>query len=657
MREVSLLFVSVHFLLGGATSEWQNEYAGSSGAVDCPCINPWEGEAEPFSGNCSDPDKPRATTDGFCVAADYGASTCKKHDCNPERLDCDRQWCYVDRERCNRVFESSFLFEDLSYSYGTCGYSAVPSGNDVSWAGLKLKHHLGGRPLRISFPIDDQHYLRTVPANCSGESCTKTGSYVALVMKILDDLDVPWITVPISETAKWHSPSSYTACVREVDMGGTDLCVGPFWVTPSRSKAVAFTNAIHATTFRMVVSRFEEDEPSFWYKIKSPYVAFTPSLWLVVLALVLMDGVVSFVIEREIEDWDKTQTDDIEGKQQKHKQWPLLLDYIYTASCTLAKASPKSKTPRSPAAKVLWLGYHFSLYLIMASYGASLVFNLLKTGDTRLEFNTVEDVIQAGGSVCLVPPTVMDTVLAAKPILTNNIVEVSLESGQAFSDAMRLMENGSCKAMLMSEEHFQIARRLLPKGAEPQGFLELDDKYYCKKSQTGPAVLTVANAIPIRNDIQKPFSWLISSLVHDGTFRTLDSEAKLALLQPDACARLSQSSDSRKGLSVGDLLGPIMTAVLTFCIALCVWWYRKGSKIATNMIHYSDSDMARLARMLSTSSMLSMNSRSKVASHTRKSQPQVLWDNAISKKEGALVEGGSHAENREKWDDEDGDDD
>jgi hypothetical protein len=38
----------------------------------------------------------------------------------------------------------------------------------------------------------------------------------------------------VSEASKSRFSSSYTACVHEVALGETDICIGNFWMTPQR---------------------------------------------------------------------------------------------------------------------------------------------------------------------------------------------------------------------------------------------------------------------------------------------------------------------------------------------------------------------------------------------------------------------------------------
>ena len=70
---------------------------------------------------------------------------------------------------------------------------------------------------------------------------------------------VPSQVVPVSKESKLFSPtSSYTACVHEVALDNTDVCIGGFTATPSRRTIVSFTSPVDVTTVIMIM--FKEGE-------------------------------------------------------------------------------------------------------------------------------------------------------------------------------------------------------------------------------------------------------------------------------------------------------------------------------------------------------------------------------------------------------------
>ena len=64
---------------------------------------------------------------------------------------------------------------------------------------------------------------------------------------------VPSQVVPVSKESKLFSPtSSYTACVHEVALDNTDVCIGGFTGTTSRRTIVSFTTPVDVSTVQFV---------------------------------------------------------------------------------------------------------------------------------------------------------------------------------------------------------------------------------------------------------------------------------------------------------------------------------------------------------------------------------------------------------------------
>jgi hypothetical protein len=201
------------------TGFWVVEGGWATADSKCPCINPWQGNhSVPTTGSWSG------------LQRDYGANYCRAWDepmswCQvalPPAY-CASQFCYVDPNNCkNRPNTASSYFPNtnLHYSYATCGYT-----NDFNPSvalDAQLKTYTGEKAIRVSFPADSSSgfTLTTLP---NGK---RDGSIARFTARLLKDAGVEWTEVPISRQAKFHHSDSRTACVHEVAVGGTDLCIG-----------------------------------------------------------------------------------------------------------------------------------------------------------------------------------------------------------------------------------------------------------------------------------------------------------------------------------------------------------------------------------------------------------------------------------------------
>jgi hypothetical protein len=216
--------------------------AASGASAACPCINPWDGWS---SGTAA------ATFRGETVAlaAGYGATSCSEWDdavhpaCSVAAASkpgwCQSKWCYVDASNCARPsmvddtvwatatpsVVSGMDRSTLSVSYATCGF--VSDYDDT-----RHLDTLVGSSYRVSFPGDSGsgYTLLTKPDG------TKDGSVVQFMKDIKAVTGFSWTIHEVTDTSRTRYSSSFTACVHEVALGETDLCVS---LTPARSHSNA----------------------------------------------------------------------------------------------------------------------------------------------------------------------------------------------------------------------------------------------------------------------------------------------------------------------------------------------------------------------------------------------------------------------------------
>ena len=117
------------------------------------------------------------------------------------------------------VDSSSDVTEQLHYSYETCG-------NLNMYTDVRHYEFLRGRHIRVTYPGDSGsgYTLVTLPDG------TKTGSMVEFMRSIAARASFTWEVVPLLEAV---APLLFvlTACVHQVALNETDLCIANFWVT------------------------------------------------------------------------------------------------------------------------------------------------------------------------------------------------------------------------------------------------------------------------------------------------------------------------------------------------------------------------------------------------------------------------------------------
>jgi hypothetical protein len=218
----------------------------ATGSPDCPCIDPWATD-DPSTAFAVHGNQTCLVTDwGQCYPTTYGSGGCTAHDAslpatafssgintqcenNTRPLEafewCRTPWCWVDPKTCHRPHYVTSYFANRtdrpSYSYQTCGYlnTYVPDHRVAD---------LAGKTLRVTFPSDDDSGY-TLLTTASG---TKDGSYVSFMRELARVYSFAWVVQPLSASSKAKFPqSSFTACVHDVGINHTDLCIANHWVS------------------------------------------------------------------------------------------------------------------------------------------------------------------------------------------------------------------------------------------------------------------------------------------------------------------------------------------------------------------------------------------------------------------------------------------
>ena len=130
---------------------------------------------------------------------------------------------------------------------------------------------LRGKTLHVSYPGDSSSDYTLVTRDDNGQ---KTGSVVAFMNEIAAKGGFFYELHNVSEastdwSARNAGGSSWTACVHEVALGETDICIGNFWVTIQRLQLATFTSSLYNDEWKLVVR--EEESSGLWLEAKELY--------------------------------------------------------------------------------------------------------------------------------------------------------------------------------------------------------------------------------------------------------------------------------------------------------------------------------------------------------------------------------------------------
>lgn len=145
---------------------------------------------------------------------------------------CLSKWCYVDTANCARpnwpadtvwataspAAAAGLDRSQLFVSYETCGFV-----NDYDDS--RHKDTLLGQTYRVSFPGDSGSGYTLL----TKDDGSKDGSVVQFMKDLKEETGFDWTIHEVTDTSRSRYSSSFTACVHEVALGETDLCIGNFW--------------------------------------------------------------------------------------------------------------------------------------------------------------------------------------------------------------------------------------------------------------------------------------------------------------------------------------------------------------------------------------------------------------------------------------------
>jgi hypothetical protein len=244
------------------------------------------------------------TAKGGCFPSNYGIGSCLPWDNNllpecksqvyngiaGEKPDyCDKPWCYIDVANCDRPHHAGQIVLNQSYSFETCGYK------DTFALNTEFAKRLTGKTLRVTCPGDFLWTLWTEPNGDRG------GMYPSLIARLFREHGVDWQLQPLSNASKAASPSSsYTACIHDIAIGETDICVGETWSTDYRISLMeedgSYTTTITQDDFYLVASKMAKKD-TLWDEVASFFSIAQAEVWAATIMIVLYTSLAMYSIE------------------------------------------------------------------------------------------------------------------------------------------------------------------------------------------------------------------------------------------------------------------------------------------------------------------------------------------------------------------------
>jgi hypothetical protein len=537
------------------------ELRGNGSSADCPCLSPdlrtlgsWDAARE-----CA------VAADGSsaCLPSWFGArGACGFYDdevgaCSsllaPAR--CGSAWCWVDPARCQRPHAASAQLPGLYWSSATCGFA----DSSVESVFAAIAARLQRQGLRVSFPASPGGFMHRTVTDSSGRA-VQSGAIPDFVLGVLERAGVAWRVVPLSAAARAAWSNEWNACVYEVALNGTDLCLSDFWVTKDREVLTQFSSSVAVDDFYLATFSASESL-AFIDMVMRIFEPFSPEVWLALFCTIATVSLVIMVIELGLFSRDSLLTAPGAYEQQRRLRVVAnaALKALFIGLNSFVSFGPLFQVTRWASAAVN-LVFGLFLLLTMSSYTANLA-SFLFSRSVKVAATDLSAALRGGAKVCY--NLVLADVLAAKhPSL--RVRGVPLNS---VGDIMRAMDRGECQFAVVSANDYKgyMFDAVSPAHAGA-----------CNKVLVGAPETSNAIALPVRADLQHYLSYLIVGGIQSGDFMAARERA-LAELAPSCGSLLldgSASGDSVLGvrsLNLADLSGVFAMTAIVCALALAVY--------------------------------------------------------------------------------------
>ena len=223
---------------------------------------------------------------------------------------CERAWCYVDSNRCDVAFETgAYKYrgiapspQALHFSYEACGYIDSYGVDDAT---LRIREQMRNLTVRVTAPevANPTPMFWRVNAT-SGELDPRGELYEGALPPFLTFLEKNYgVNLKLQRLSPEAiargsaTGNTWWGCVHEVAVEATDMCLGDFWATPSRTTYMAphgaFTAPFDKADYVLLTElvAVTKSTVSFADALQSPFHPFTSDLWFLILACIVLHGV------------------------------------------------------------------------------------------------------------------------------------------------------------------------------------------------------------------------------------------------------------------------------------------------------------------------------------------------------------------------------
>ena len=201
---------------------------------------------------------------------------------------CEREFCYVDPYNCNLSnTRPSKVFEDVFYSYSTCGYL------DSTNSGYELLESLKGKTFQVGINSNSGGWMGSYNIHGSfAMNMLWTGPMFAFVQQTAfrGGFEINMTKPPdfvkdlsIDYFGGESEPNDFDYCIYATALGHLDFCVGSYTISAERSLAVPMIEISNSPLYLMVLNGQEKNfGKTFALQFLTVFRPFTTGSWIMI---------------------------------------------------------------------------------------------------------------------------------------------------------------------------------------------------------------------------------------------------------------------------------------------------------------------------------------------------------------------------------------
>lgn len=334
--------------------------------------------------------------------------------------------------------------------------------------------------LRVSYPGSSGTY--TLVNNGNGDV---SGSFPDFWDRIISNYSIDIELVNISQQSFEEFPlSSYSACVHEVALNNTDICIADHFMTVERRALSTFVSTIYDASFKVI--SFKTETESGVKGLQNPLEVFEWEVWFSVFVSLIYGALAVFYVDVVL----------FNGQRKG------IISFIFfgLSTFTAGGAGGDRFEAKRLSTHVIVAMLSFLSLIFTALFTAQMTSNFVLSGASLpTEYSGIDDVLDQEKTICMLQ-SVQEPFNALYASRNPSFFLVQ----DSYVGVLESMDSGDCDVGLITEDEYQLMIR---------GGASTNPKKHCNKDQVGNTVLTISASVPVNPTLQSDLSWVVEEII------------------------------------------------------------------------------------------------------------------------------------------------